>query len=376
MIDTSKGYYIVGDRAFYLKYDAMVHSTSTHLPIQWNFNYATFAKHAALPRRYTPILDLYKRRAQQLRDTYDYVILAYSGGADSQTILDAFLDNNIKLDEIWVDHQADMLEKSNYVLSTDTSAINLPSEWFLVIKPKLDELHRTHPSIKIHVSDACSSLMFDDNPAEIADAALNLGYTASYHGLKRWRYVANYARKQQDRYKSVCVLMGMEKCIPHLNDQMQYGFMFTDAPLFFKSELLEYFYWSPDMPELVVEQAQQVWDYLKVNRVLLTDILTHKSQSPATWFLDRKTSFDSVVKRVTYPNWNQSTHQVDKQTIFNGEGGGYYTEFFRSEPFYDKWLSNRMASLSLINLQSNFHRVGALYDINRHTNIHILGTLK
>ena len=376
MIDVSKGYYIVGDHAFYLKYDAMVHSTSTGIPIQWNFNYATFAKQVAAPRQYAPILDLYKRRAQQLRDTYDYVILAYSGGADSQTILDAFLDNDIKLDEIWVDHQADMLEKSNYVLSMDTSAINLPSEWFLVIKPKLEELQRTHPSIKIHVSDACSSLMFDDNPTEIADASLSLGYTASYHGLKRWRYVANYARKLQDTHKDVCVVMGMEKCIPHLDDQMQYGFMFTDAPLFFKSELLEYFYWSPSMPEIVVEQAHQVWDYLKTHQPLLDTILVSKTKSPTTWFLSRKTSFDSVVKRVTYPNWNPTIHQVDKQTIFNGEGSGYYTEFFRDEPFYDKWLSNRKSSLSLINLQSNFHKVGALYDINRHVNIHILGTLK
>jgi hypothetical protein len=376
MIDTTRGYYIVGDQVFYLKYDAMVHSTSTGLPIRWNFNYTTFAKQAAAPRLYTPVLELYKRRAQQLRDANDYVILAYSGGADSQTILDAFLDNNIRLDEIWVDHQADILEKSNYVLSTNTNAINLPSEWFLVIQPKLGELRRTHPSIKIHVSDACSSLMFDDNPAEIEDASLNLGYTASYHALKRWRYIANYARKKQDVHKDVCVVMGMEKCIPHLTDQGQYGFMFTDASLFFKSELLEYFYWSPAMPEIVVEQAHQVWDYLKTHPTLLDEIRMSQLQSPTTWFLSRKSSFDSVVKRVTYPNWNQSIHQVDKQTIFNGEGSGYYTEFFRNEPFYDKWLSNRKSALSQINLRDNFHKVGELYDINRHTNIHLLGKLQ
>jgi hypothetical protein len=376
MIDTTKGYYTVGDRVFYLKYDAMVYSTATNLPIQWNFNYATFAKQAAAPRQYTTVLELYKRRAQQIRDTHDYVILAYSGGADSQTILDAFLDNNIKLDEIWVDHQASMIEKSNYVLTTDTSAVNLPSEWFLVIKPKLEEINKTHPDIKIHVSDACDSLMYDDNHDNVMDASLNLGYTASYHALKRWRYIADYARKMQDSCIDVCVIMGMEKCIPYVDDNMRYGFMFTDAPLFFKSALLEYFYWTPDMPEIVVEQAHYIWDYLKANPSYLYSIMAYKLRSPTTWFHNRKTSFDSIVKHVVYPNWDNRIHQVNKQTIFNGEGSGYYTEFFSNEQFYNKWLSNRKSCLSLIDLQSNFHKVGDLYDINRHTNIHLLGKLK
>jgi hypothetical protein len=374
-LDVSKGYYIVGEKVFYLKYDAMVESTRTGKHIEWNFNYSTFAKQAKMPRLNIPILELYKRRAQQLRDTNDYVILAFSGGADSQTILDAFLDNNIKLDEIWVDHQASMIDKSNYVLTTDKSAINLPSEWFLVIKPKLDEIAKTHPNIKIHVSDACESLMYNNDSTIITNASLNLGYTASYHGLKRWGYIADYAEKLRDRFANVCVIMGMEKCIPHIDDTLQYGFIFTDAPLFFKSAMIEYFYWTPDMPEIAVEQAHYVWDYLKVNRAYLDDILYYRLQAPGTWFLSRKNSFDSIVKHVVYPAWDHTVHQVNKQTIFNGEGSGYYTELFRGEAFYDRWVSERKSSLSLIDLRANFYKAGNLYDINRHTNIHILGKL-
>jgi len=43
---------------------------------------------------------LYKRRAEFLRDTYDYLVLCYSGGIDSTTILETFYDNNIHIDEI------------------------------------------------------------------------------------------------------------------------------------------------------------------------------------------------------------------------------------------------------------------------------------
>lgn len=43
---------------------------------------------------------LCKQRAQQLRDSYDYLILYNSGGSDSTTVLNAFLDNNIFVDEV------------------------------------------------------------------------------------------------------------------------------------------------------------------------------------------------------------------------------------------------------------------------------------
>ena len=42
----------------------------------------------------------YKEQAQRIRDNYDYVILAYSGGYDSSNILETFHFNDIKLDKI------------------------------------------------------------------------------------------------------------------------------------------------------------------------------------------------------------------------------------------------------------------------------------
>lgn len=46
------------------------------------------------------ITELYRQRAQQLRQDYDYLVLIYSGGIDSHTILESFVNNGIKLDEI------------------------------------------------------------------------------------------------------------------------------------------------------------------------------------------------------------------------------------------------------------------------------------
>lgn len=43
---------------------------------------------------------LYAQRARQLRNDYDWLALHYSGGSDSQNVLDTFIKNNIHLDEV------------------------------------------------------------------------------------------------------------------------------------------------------------------------------------------------------------------------------------------------------------------------------------
>lgn len=46
--------------------------------------------------------ELYRLRAQEIRDNYPYVILCYSGGNDSTAMLETFYYNNIHIDEILI----------------------------------------------------------------------------------------------------------------------------------------------------------------------------------------------------------------------------------------------------------------------------------
>ena len=46
--------------------------------------------------------EMYRQRAQQIRNTYDYVVLYFSGGSDSITAFNAFVKNNIHIDEVVV----------------------------------------------------------------------------------------------------------------------------------------------------------------------------------------------------------------------------------------------------------------------------------
>jgi len=82
-------------------------------------------------------------RAQKIRDSYNYVRLWYSGGADSQTILNVFLRNNIHLDEIGVWRQAPF---NNFTGPGSEEANE-------VAIPQLKEIEKLIPKTKIKIYD-------------------------------------------------------------------------------------------------------------------------------------------------------------------------------------------------------------------------------
>jgi len=69
--------------------------------------------------------ELCKQRAQQLRDENQYLRLWYSGGADSHTMLRAFIDNKIHLDEI-VMMRASPIDNFESVTNRETFHRSMP----------------------------------------------------------------------------------------------------------------------------------------------------------------------------------------------------------------------------------------------------------
>ena len=88
--------------------------------------------------------DLYRIRAQQIRDTYPYVILCYSGGNDSTAMLETFYYNNIHIDEILVVGALSQDPNRN----TD---INHNGDLYLNAFPTLNKL--SFPNTKISIVD-------------------------------------------------------------------------------------------------------------------------------------------------------------------------------------------------------------------------------
>lgn len=95
------GYYRVDEYRTYSKVEAieLAHRQNRKW-IDWHFNDLEFSAYDWTQEPTQSLPQLYAQRAQQIRDTYDHVVLFYSGGSDSTNMLDAFVDNDIAFDEI------------------------------------------------------------------------------------------------------------------------------------------------------------------------------------------------------------------------------------------------------------------------------------
>jgi len=94
------GYWLVdGEKIFINKIQAVTYATNHNTrDIKFcigNFDQCNWSQEPA-----QDLKTLYKQRAQQLRDTYKYLILGFSGGSDSIFMLHAFIENNIYPDEV------------------------------------------------------------------------------------------------------------------------------------------------------------------------------------------------------------------------------------------------------------------------------------
>lgn len=362
------GLYEVGNQKFFYKADAFVYASKIKKEVTWDFNKSVFSMQAKKPRLDIPLTKLYALRAQQLRDKYDYLILAYSGGVDSDNMLKTFTLNKIKLDEVWVDFPFQFVEKSGFVATRSTDVTNNASEWFLVIKPELENLQMTNPEIKIHKSDSTQDLGTEDNE----DSGRLTNLPRQYFQVKRVRYIHDYMKPMIDAGKKVCVIVGVDKCLP-ATTPTEYGFVFSDTACYNRQEYYEYFYWTPDMPEIVVTQAHVLWDLIKQNidaykkRVKLQRII-HNS-----WRF-RKLSFDDFIIKATYPYWDYNKLQTDKQNPILGSNLQHFIAPYQQERFYQSWQSNFRENLAQLDPAICFNDASDFRsDYKACSNFHAIG---
>jgi hypothetical protein len=269
---TRLGEYCVGDLRFINKYDALTLATKTNQSVTWDFNDAVFSCFDWTVPVPESIDELYKRRAQQLRDKYDYVSLFFSGGLDSTNVLHAFIDNDIKLDEV-------VMFKPRYYAYDPNNATpggNLYSELDFAATPHLQK-YADGKGIKVR------TIYFED----ALDALLkNNTYATQFHKLN-WLTPTALARVAMavtdlewrslyDAGKNVAHIQGVDRPVLTKTNN-GYSFSFKDYVNTFvfeaaeanetsekmeKHQHQEFFYWTPDLPKLAIKQAQltkQAW---------------------------------------------------------------------------------------------------------------------
>lgn len=310
------GYYLVGWKKFYSKTLALMYAQEYNFEVRWIFNDDVYGNiNWAIPIEES-LESLYLRRAKQIRETYDYVILYYSGGADSHNVLMSFIDNNLLIDEIVM--EIPEMDRNNFN-DYDTTSRNVYGEIDYVATPRLKEIqHRLHSSTKIRYADFSKPVIeilnkddwFEKTPT---NAYLTLGQIGRQHLHATDTNIITLT----DKGKKVCQLYGVDKPLVMFDGEQYYAY-FADAsashvnPLIpetakFYEAATEFFYWTPDMPEIVVKQAQMI--------KLACEIDETKKQLWKRSLTTPIGKYRKVMHPIIYPNREEPKFQASKPEL-------------------------------------------------------------
>lgn len=301
------GYYRVKDRIISNKVAALVYGTEVDYHPDWIFNNDIFDHYNWSVSPVEPLDELYRERAQQIRDRYDYVALSYSAGSDSQNILNTFLKHNICLDEVVVTWAVEQAERTA-ADPTDISFDNVISEWELTVKPKLKWLAQYHPNIKITINDWASRL---DKVSISDEYLLTRNHMFFTYGDLRWDSVKIFDHINK---KKGVLVYGLDKprvCV----HEGSYQLYFVDAAAHSampssdeNKQSIELFYWSPDSCKILAKQAHMVADFFDLNPQF------HQYIQWPIFSPQYKQFYESVLRPLIYPEVDLRIFQANKPT--------------------------------------------------------------
>ena len=260
------GYYLVGWKKFNNKVKALLASKSSGFEVTWYFNDDVFDKINWAEPLQLSLLELYRLRAQQLRNKYDYISLQFSGGADSTNVLHSFIDNGIFIDEIVM--QIPELDRKHFK-DRDISERNIYGEIEYVAMPYIKSLgSKLDPRTKIVIQDICKPALELFKNDDWIESHTPGGHITVSTMARQAMPVFDRGLLDLSSKQNVCQLIGVDKPMVYF-DGTDYWAYFADTSVTHATptELsyeknptngfhTEFFYWTRDFPEIVVKQAQ------------------------------------------------------------------------------------------------------------------------
>jgi len=256
----NKGYWSTNGKIFDIKINALVEASKAGTELEFHYNDAQWDKADWSKEPTESLYDLYAKRAHQLRKKYKTLILRFSGGSDSTNILKVFIENNIKIDAIVVNefYELSGVDRASHPGSWEKLEIALP---FLdKIQKDGVEFERYELDISRYFLDIGQS---PDWIYKINAPRLRLVEIAAPRSAKH-PALAKYDRPD------TCIVSGIDKpWVWCKNDKIWYFSMSDLAPVLVdpvhSKMVQEPFYWTADMPELVIKQCHVVKKYFQQN---------------------------------------------------------------------------------------------------------------
>jgi len=283
LLDSFDTYWTVDNKKTYSKLEALIWANGESEKIQFHWMENTWDHVNFKKEPEESWANLCQARARQIRAQYDCVCLWYSGGYDSATMLQAFVDADCIVDEIGV------LNWSHYYDDGEITECYRVIEWYRIHK---------NPKLKIRVAE----LDFDhvkswwkDNPDWLCVPGNAVRFSRPHFGLR----IDSVKEIKDLRFtESRADVMGFEKPRLDLYNNMWRTFMPDGTMANGAASGAVQFYCSHDMPALHIKQTHMAIQFFEQNNLTeskkIHTIQSHEPVNGYNW----------------YPEWNYGVGRV------------------------------------------------------------------
>jgi hypothetical protein len=338
------GYYTVNNIPFSSKNEAAIFATKHNTTYEWHFNDELHKTYNWTKEPELSLDQLYDKRAFELRQKYDYLIISYSGGADSHNVLESFLRQNLFVDEIIVNINT----KLNKLITNNfhvTDSWNYGAEYKLQIYPRLEEIKNRSPRTKITVVDVSDVALETMRKADDASWVIGKKEPLNISGITRFNYLYfSDLRKNFDLNKKIGIIVGVEKPWTYISKNKIFV-VFADRPTNlipvhqhfteYTNTYTEFFYWDPSAIDIVCKQVHVIKKWLIAHPENLA-LWTPKTVDE---FYSTIRSKQKILSEIIYSStWNSTWFQVEKDSNFwYSQIDAWWHKLYRDTREYAIW---------------------------------------
>jgi hypothetical protein len=254
------GYYVVNGIQYRNKTMALLACRNGQWP-EYYFNDDVFSMHDWTIEPSDTLTEIYKKRALQIREKYEKVILLFSGGIDSVTVLRSFVDNDIPIDGI-VSYGAFSANNPESLLRN--------AEIYNCAIPYIKKLEKkTGKKLPYHLIDdwpmmqkmSDESWLFSTNGSSLSPET----YAYNFHTHD------SFVQDIMSQGRTV-LLRGIDKPRVMYDGRWHIRFLDCQTGGFHTSGLMtdetnwydvDYFFWTRDMPELLIKQGHVIKNWFE-----------------------------------------------------------------------------------------------------------------
>lgn len=322
------GYYTVGDFKTYSKMEAIELADQLKKLPRWHFNDLEYSSYNWTVEPVETLKELYARRAREIREKYDHVVIFYSGGIDSENIVDTFVENNIPFDELATMNYFGLDSRPDTYFHAEQTKVSFPKIRSLKEKG-IDFLHRA-----IDLSEIAHDILTDSS-WNLKRAYYGNSHSSTMHLAKT--FIRERTRDYLDlieQGKKLVFVWGADKPRLKRDRHNRLVVQFADyisAAMGTRTQIEnrpwehdELFYWDPSCCDLICKQIHTVRRFvekfpsLKLERitsddpVVEPDLLAFFKSKGITAGL----KYVNIVNWLVYPNFQFDMFTVGKPGLF------------------------------------------------------------